>query len=152
MTLRNFTKSFIRRIIPAGLLELYKCLKNGAFSSLNIFKYRGYKPAGALSSYLLPYVEYVKKGTSIKVKNVFEIGANFAQDADFLMECFGLQPKNVYVFEAHPDIFKAINEIHSFNAYNNAVYNAEKEITFNIFPLDYKDTGWSSIHEGGGGG
>jgi FkbM family methyltransferase len=94
----------------------------------------------------LPYVEYVKNGTNIKVKNIFEIGANFAQDADFLMEYFDLRSENVYVFEAHPEIFMAIKKIHSFNAYNNAVYNTEKEITFNIFPLDYKDTGWSSIH------
>jgi hypothetical protein len=104
-------KSFIRGFIPAGVLELYKRRKKPAFASLNPSKYKGYKPAGGYGDKLTPYVQYVKNGTTLKVKNVFEIGANFAQDADFLMECFDLRPENVYVFEAHPEIFKAIKKI-----------------------------------------
>jgi len=141
-------KGIIRNLAPSGLITLYNCKKEGVVSSLNLNKYLGYKPAGGFGYKLLPYVQYVKQGTNIKVRNIFEIGANFAQDADFLMECFGLSPKDVYVFEAHPEIFKAIMKIHSFNAYNNAVYNEEKEIAFNVFPLNYKNTGWSSIHGG----
>jgi FkbM family methyltransferase len=105
----------------------------------------GYKPAGGMGDKLQIYIDCVKKETNIAVKNIFEIGANFAQDADYLMEQFGLKPNDVYVFEAHPEIYEAIKKIHKFNAYNNAVYNEEKEIEFNIHPLDHKDTGWSSI-------
>jgi len=96
---------------------------------------------------MLPYIDLCRNCTTITVKNIFEIGAYFAQDADFLMEVFNLAPKDVFVFEAHPDLYEAITKIHSFNAYHNAVFNEEKEITFHIFPLDYKNTGWSSVYK-----
>ena len=68
---------------------------------MNKLKYIGYKPAwGGGGTALIPYVRYIKYGTTLQVKNVFEIGANFAQDADLLMECFGLAPSDIYVFEA----------------------------------------------------
>jgi FkbM family methyltransferase len=141
-------KGFVKNIMPYGLVKYYYLKKEGVVSSLNRLKYTGYKPAGGYGDKLLTYVQYVKQDTKINVHNVFEIGANFAQDADFLMECFKLMSDNIYVFEAHPEIFKAIQKIHLFHAYNNAVYNEEKEMTFNILPLNYKDTGWSSIHGG----
>jgi FkbM family methyltransferase len=91
------------------------------------------------------YIDYVKNGMNIKVENVFEIGANFAQDADYLMEQFDLTPNDIYVFEAHPEIFDAIKKIHKFNAFNVAVFNSDQELEFNIFPLTHIDTGWSSL-------
>jgi len=139
-------KKIILGLMPYGFVK--KIMPRIRYKSLRRGKYRGYKPAGGYGDKMLPYIKLVKEGTNIKVKNVFEIGANFAQDADFLRELFGLTPKDVYVFEAHPDIFKAITQIHSFNAYNNAVFNENKKIIFNIHPLDYKSTGWSSIHKG----
>jgi FkbM family methyltransferase len=112
-------------------------------------KYRGYTIAGGLGDKLQIYIDYVKNETTLDIKNVFEIGANFAQDADYLMEQFELEAKDIYVFEAHPEIYGAIKKIHKFNAFNKAVFNEEKEIEFNINPLDYKDTGHSSIFIGG---
>jgi hypothetical protein len=81
-------------------------VKRVKYPSLRLQKYRGYKPAGGLRlGYKMQrYIDFVKQGTNIIVKNIFEIGANFAQDADYLMEQFGLNPKDVYVFEAHPEI------------------------------------------------
>lgn len=125
------------------LKEIYPRIK---YKSLRRRKYKGYKIAGGYGDKMLPYIFYVKNGTNIKVENVFEIGANFAQDADFLMELFDLKPKDVYVFEAHPEIYKAVTRIHSFHAYNNAVFNENKEICFNIYPLDFENNGMSSIH------
>jgi FkbM family methyltransferase len=113
--------------------------------ALDIKKYGKYRPAGGMGDKMQQYIDYVKKDTNIKVKNVFEIGANFAQDADYLMEQFDLTPNDIYVFEAHPEIYKAIKEIHGFNAFNVAVFNLCKEIEFNIYPLDHVDTGWSRI-------
>jgi len=138
--LKKITKNLIPYIFIRIMLRIkYRSLRRG--------KYRGYKPSGGYGEKMLPYISLLKDGTNIKVKNVFEIGANFAQDADFLREIFGLTPNNVYVFEAHPDIFKVITQIHSFNAYNNAVFNENKEISFYVHPLNHKDTGWSSIHK-----
>ena len=91
-------------------------------------------------------MNWIKKySNSLTVKNIFEIGANFAQDADFLSQEFNISPKNVYVFEAHPDLYKAITKLHQFNAYNYAVYNENKEINFNILPINVQNTGLSSI-------
>jgi FkbM family methyltransferase len=53
----------------------------------------------------------------------------------------------VYVFEAHPDIYAAIKKIHNFNAYNYAVFDEEGEMKFHVVPLDFKNTGVSSLHE-----
>jgi len=107
-------------------------------------KYQGYFPAST-GKEMAQFVDWIKNWSRLKVKNIFEIGANFAQDADYLKEKFNVQPNNVYVFEAHPDIYNAIKKIHDFNAFNYAVYNTEKEITFNVLPIDASNTGLSSI-------
>jgi FkbM family methyltransferase len=108
-------------------------------------KYKGYNPVHSAEA-MLPFVEWINKWSKLKISNVFEIGANFAQDADFMMKKFNLKPNDVYVFEAHPDLYKVITRIHAFHAYNNAVYNEEKEIAFNVIPLHSKNTGLSSLH------
>jgi FkbM family methyltransferase len=141
--MKNIAREVIKKIMPHGL---YIVIRNKLkYPALDMKKYAGYKVAGGMGDKLQVYIDYVKNGTNINVKNVFEIGANFAQDADYLMEQFGLTPNDVYVFEAHPEIYEAIKKIHKFNAYNKAVYNEEKEIEFNIHPLTHINTGWSSI-------
>jgi FkbM family methyltransferase len=152
--MKQFIKYLIKWIIPYQLFILLKKLRDTMIfiknhghrpTALDVRKYGNYKPAGGMGDKMQIYIDYVKNGTTIKVENVFEIGANFAQDADYLMEQFDLSPDCVFVFEAHPEIFKAIKEIHGFNAYNVAVFNSEQEIEFNIYPLNHVDTGWSSI-------
>jgi FkbM family methyltransferase len=145
--MRNIFRKIIKGLKPYGFDYLVRRIK---YPSLRKRKYRGYRPAGGMGDKLQIYIDYVKNGTDIIVKNVFEIGANFAQDADYLMEQFDLRPNDIYVFEAHPEIYGAVKTIHKFNAYNNAVYNEEKEIEFNINPLSHIDTGWSSIFGKGG--
>jgi FkbM family methyltransferase len=138
----NIFWKIIKGLKPYGFDYLVRRIK---YPSLRMEKYCGYKPAGGMGDKLQIYIDIVKNGTNINVKNVFEIGANFAQDADYLMEQFNLTPNDIYVFEAHPEIYGAIKKIHEFNAYNDVVYNEEKEIEFNIHPLTHIDTGWSSI-------
>jgi hypothetical protein len=46
----------------------------------NSGKYKGYNLASHGDS-LKPFVEWIKNWSTLKVNNVFEIGANFAQDA-----------------------------------------------------------------------
>jgi FkbM family methyltransferase len=149
----KIVKEIIKNIMPHGLYVNLKKLKSGPKSrALDLKRYDGYKPAGGMGDKMQPYIDYVKNDTNIKVKNIFEIGANFAQDADYLMEQFDLAPNDIYVFEAHPEIYEAIKKIHNFNAFNKAVYNEEGEIEFTIFPLNHINTGWSSIFHGDGVG
>jgi FkbM family methyltransferase len=111
-------------------------------------KYRGYKVAGNnFGSSMQPFIDYIRENITLKVDNIFEIGANFGQDAEYLMNAFKISPQNVYVFEAHPEIYKAILKLHKFNAYNYAVFNDERDMIFNICPLNSESSGWSSIYK-----
>jgi FkbM family methyltransferase len=152
--MKQFIKNLLKWIIPYQIFLLLRKLRDKICpiveekhipTALDIRKYGKYKPAGGMGDKLQIYIDYVKKETNINVENVFEIGANFAQDADYLMEQFDLSPDKIFVFEAHPEIFEAVKKIHKFNAYNVAVFNKNQEIEFNIYPLDYECTGWSSI-------
>jgi FkbM family methyltransferase len=156
--MKQFLKYLIKWIIPYQLFILLKELRDEVsfikkhrhrLTALNMRKYGKYKPAGGMGDKLQIYIDYVKNGTNIKVENVFEIGANFAQDADYLMEQFDLTPNDIYVFEAHPEIYDAIKKIHKFNAFNVAVFNSDQELEFNIFPLTHINTGWSSLFGAG---
>ncbi|MDR2210127.1 MAG: FkbM family methyltransferase [Spirochaetaceae bacterium] len=143
-------KTIIKWLMPHGLYiplsTLYGNQKRyNEHPSLDLQKYHGYRPAGGMGDKLQIYIDYVKKDTTIAVTNIFEVGANFAQDADYLMESFFLKPENIYVFEAHPEIYEAIKKIHNFNAYNYAVFNENREMEFNINPLTHENTGWSSL-------
>jgi hypothetical protein len=52
-------------------------------------KYRNY-PVVKSAEAMLPFVIWIKEWSKLRVNNIFEIGANFAQDADFLMKKFSL--------------------------------------------------------------
>ena len=110
-------------------------------------KYKGYNPAGNPQE-LIQFVDWIKTYSNLNVKTIMEIGANFGQDSDFLSEKFDTDPKNVWVFEAHPEIYNAIKKIHpNFNSFNNAVFNKEETMTFNMYPLDAckSNSGCSSL-------
>ena len=108
-------------------------------------KYHKYNQVGAFGINMRMFVDLIKTNTKLEVKNLFEIGANFAQDAQYLAYKFRIKPQDVYVFEAHPELYKAITKLHKFNAYNNAVYNTEEIIDFNLVPSNSKNPGGSSI-------
>lgn len=93
------------------------------------------------------YINWIKARTDIKINNIMEIGANYAQDAEVLKIGFGVSDRDVYVFEAHPDIFKAIKELHNFNAYNFAVSDYDGYANFNICSVDADNTGISSLRK-----
>ena len=81
------------------------------------------------------FAHIVKKYTTIKPRNVFEIGANFAQDAEGLRHYFGLADENVWVFEAHPDMCREIEKMYKFNCINGGVFNKQDTMTFNAVDL-----------------
>jgi len=91
------------------------------------------------------FVDIVNRSTNINVKNIFEIGANYGQDAKGLQHYFNLKEKDVWVFEAHPEICKEIKILYpEFNIFDNAVFNKNQNMTFNIVDLE-NNSGVSSL-------
>jgi FkbM family methyltransferase len=97
------------------------------------------------------YVDLVKKFCNFTPKNIFEIGANFGQDAEYLRKSFFIEEKNVYVFEPHPQIFKELNKLYKFNNYELAVSNEVGRANFHAIDIEnneYKNSGISSLKNG----
>jgi FkbM family methyltransferase len=97
------------------------------------------------------YVDLVNKFCNYVPKNIFEIGANYAQDAEFLRKSFNLKEQDVYVFEPHPQIFAEIKKMFNFNAFQIAVSNKNGRTKFNAIDIDnneYKNSGISSLRDG----
>jgi FkbM family methyltransferase len=94
--------------------------------------------------YLLKTVRYIKQLSNFVPKNIFEIGANFGQDAEFLRTQFNLKSKNIYVFEPHPVLYKKIKNNYSFNCYGLAVSDINKDVIFHAVDLK-RNNGVSSL-------
>lgn len=92
------------------------------------------------------FTDWIKNYTDFKPQIIFEIGANYAQDAEGLRYYFNLPEENVWVFEAHPDICKEISKLYNFHIFNNAVYNEEKIMEFNAVDINVENnSGVSSL-------
>ena len=97
------------------------------------------------------YVDLVENFCNFKPKNIFEIGANYAQDAEFLRKSFDIEERNVYVFEPHPQIFSEIKKMYKFNSFDLAVSNERGKTVFHAIDItnnEYKNTGISSLRDG----
>lgn len=97
------------------------------------------------------YVDLVNKFCNFKPKNIFEIGANYAQDAEYLRKSFEISEKDVYVFEPHPQIFSEIKKQYDFNIYDLAVSNVRGKTVFHAIDItnnEYKNSGISSLRDG----
>lgn len=97
------------------------------------------------------YVELIEKFCNFTPKNIFEIGANFAQDAEFLRQSFNLSEADVFVFEPHPQIFQEIKKRYNFNNYELAVSNTSGRARFNAIDIqgnEYGNSGISSLRDG----
>jgi FkbM family methyltransferase len=78
------------------------------------------------------YPNFITQRTKIQPKNVFEIGANNGNDAEYLRECFDIDPANVFCFEPNPYIFPILEKNHSgFNNFNIAISDKTGKQTFN---------------------
>lgn len=97
------------------------------------------------------YADLVEKFCTFRPSNIFEIGANYAQDAEYLRKRFGLKESEVYIFEPHPEIIKAVRCLYGFNAYDLAVSNYNGEAVFHAIDIknnEYKNSGISSLKTG----
>jgi FkbM family methyltransferase len=97
------------------------------------------------------YVGLVEKFCTFKPSNVFEIGANYAQDAEFLRKSFRLNESDVTIFEPHPQIIKAVRDLYKFNSYEIAVSNTTGRAVFHAIDVErneYQNSGISSLKNG----
>lgn len=76
-------------------------------------------------------------------KNVFEIGANFGQDSEYLRKRFALKPSDIYIFEPHPQIISEAKRLYNFNSYSFAISDKNDKIEF--FAIDLKKNSNSGI-------
>lgn len=95
--------------------------------------------------YLTLIADYLERLATFKPKNIFEIGANYGQDADFLRNRFNLKNSDVYIFEPHPEIIDEAKKSFSFNCYPFAVSDENKKMTFHAINLKSANSGISSL-------
>lgn len=144
----NFAKSIIKKVVRA--IELL------TDSSITVkprprVKIQVHPNAVSNGDSMQFYVDLVEKFCDYKPRNIFEIGANYAQDAEYLRKSFNLEEKDVYVFEPHPQIFTEIKKLYNFNAFDQAVSNTTGKTTFNaidVFNNEYNNSGISSLRNG----
>ena len=97
------------------------------------------------------YVDLVERFCTFQPRNIFEIGANYGQDAEFLRKSFAIDQKNVYVFEPHPQIFSEIKKLYPFNCFDLAASNVKGKTLFHAIDIannEYKNSGISSLRDG----
>ena len=84
-----------------GLKRLFRKHKSHVDSRLK--KYKGYTPASN-GREMQHFIDWIKTWSTLEVKNIFEIGANFAQDADTWRYSLML-PQKMFMFLKHTPIF-----------------------------------------------
>jgi len=97
------------------------------------------------------YADLTEKFCTFKPSNVFEIGANYAQDAEYLRKRFGLKESDIYIFEPHSAIIKAVRELYNFNTYDLAISNHNGRAMFHAIDIEnneYRNSGISSLKRG----
>ena len=97
------------------------------------------------------YVDLTRKFCRFIPENVFEIGANYGQDAEYLRKAFGLSSKDIYIFEPHPKIFDEVKNLYGFNCFDLAISNTDGEMIFNAINVsdnEYNNSGISSLKKG----
>lgn len=95
------------------------------------------------NQYLSRIALYFEQISNFRPKNIFEIGANYGQDADFLKTRFGLSNDDIYIFEPHPEICKEVKEMYKFNCFDFAVSDKNETVLFHAIDLS-KNNGISS--------
>ncbi len=94
------------------------------------------------------FCSMLEKFSIIIPKNVFEIGANFGQDAEYLRKRLNLDKSDIYIFEPHPQIIEETKKIYGFNCYALAISNKNGKMNFNAINLDKNtNSGISSLRE-----
>ena len=91
------------------------------------------------------YLRIIDRWTSININTIFEVGANYGQDAEYCRLVTGANSKNIYTFEANPNISRAIDVRYDFNNYNVAVSEYDGEVIIKMVPPEEANSGISTI-------
>lgn len=77
--------------------------------------------------------DLIRKFSTIKPKNIFEIGAANGADAGYLQRSFEVNPKSVFCFEPNPGNYNILcNNFPDFNNFNIAVSDFTGKKTFQL--------------------
>lgn len=77
--------------------------------------------------------DLIRKTSTINPTNIFEIGASNGADAWHLQQSFGVEPNQVYCFEANPGNYQTLcSNFPNFNNYHVAVSNFTGKQTFQL--------------------
>lgn len=80
------------------------------------------------------------------VDTIFEIGANYGQDANFIRQCFGVPESKVFCFEANPYIEKEGEKTYpGINFINKAVSNINGKVSLHIVDAEDENSGLSTV-------
>jgi FkbM family methyltransferase len=145
-------KSILKRVIK-GCINVIELL-TGITINIKLkprIRIKTHKNAVNNGTSMQYYVDLVEKFCNFKPKNIFEIGANYGQDAEYLRKSFDIDAKNIFVFEPHPQIFKELKKMYDFNCYDLAVSNIAGRATFHSIDIEnneYKNSGISSLRNG----
>jgi FkbM family methyltransferase len=75
----------------------------------------------------------ITETSNISPTNVFEIGASNGADAAHLQKSFGVEPSNVYCFEANPTNYQVLcNNFPDFNNFHVAISDFTGKQTFQL--------------------
>ncbi len=104
-------------------------------------------PKAASSGFdMMKWADKIRKLSNINIQNIFEIGANYAQDAEFMRHYLKMKPDNVYIFEPHPQIIEDVRKYYEFNAYDYAISNVNGNTLFHAIDLSKStNSGISSL-------
>jgi FkbM family methyltransferase len=94
------------------------------------------------------FINWVKNYSALVPSNVFEVGANMAQDAKVLQDGFDLAENKIWTFEPHPVLDKYIKKHYKFNQFPYAVSDTDSNVEINfINPQKNSNTGISSLRK-----
>lgn len=96
--------------------------------------------------YLDHLMDLTSRLTTISPHVIFEVGANYAQDAAYLADSWNIAHSDVYVFEPHPSIASAVSDHYEFEVTQKAVSNVSGFLTFNAVNINKtSNSGISSL-------
>lgn len=81
------------------------------------------------------YVEIIEKHADFRIRNFFEVGANYCQDAGFVQRTFNLSKNDIYCFEPAKFIYNEIKD-NGYKVFKYAVSDLDGQRNFLITETD----------------
>ncbi len=139
--MKKYLKKVILKFI--GLIEI---LTKTTITIRKVKETNRHPLAASIGNSMAIYCSILENIAVYIPKNIFEIGANFGQDAEFLRKRFGVDKSKVYIFEAHPQIVDEAERLYGFNSYALAISDKNGKAKFYSINLEKNsNSGISSL-------